>query len=322
MAEAVHRGQQWCAGVARRRGASPSPARPRGRPSRLRPRRLPRTTDDADQLAASAGLAAVGLHRDPHDHRARCGSGGHRPSCRRTGPGCWPGRTRPPPCGEHEAWPVAAIVRSGYAPFLEQAAEYERAGDLRDGLIKMRMVMARTHPLPVARRRPLRGWIDSARTAASSAGDSSARDDDRTASVTADVKEAAQSYREAFTPESRTRSSSLVRRSGDAGAASTVGDCGSAPAPTRVRDWMNLPAPDDQQRARPEQRFDEEPCRSPPIDRARTPGQQVGGRVRTEGRQVRSVDRGGQRRRSECVGTRASPRSDPRSGSSAAPAGE
>jgi Zn-dependent protease with chaperone function len=122
------------------------------------------------------------------------------------------------------------------AAFLEQAAEYERTGDLRDGLIKIRMVMGSTHPLPVARAASLRQWIDSGAYGRILAGDYPRRDDDRTASVTADAKEAAQSYREAFA-NSQDPLMSLLRRFGD-GASSTVGDWVGSGA-NRVRDWMN-----------------------------------------------------------------------------------
>src|SRR4051812_33832101 len=37
------------------------------------------------------------------------------------------------------------------AAFLEQAADYEAAGDLRDSLLKLRMTAFMTHPMPVAR---------------------------------------------------------------------------------------------------------------------------------------------------------------------------
>jgi Zn-dependent protease with chaperone function len=122
------------------------------------------------------------------------------------------------------------------ATFLEQAAEYERTGDLRDGLIKVRMVLARAHPLPVARAASLRQWIDSGAYGRILGGDYPRRDDDRTASVTADAKEAAQSYREAFA-NSQDPLMSLLRRFGD-GASSTVGDWVGSGA-NRVRDWMN-----------------------------------------------------------------------------------
>ncbi len=132
------------------------------------------------------------------------------------------------------------------AAFLEQAAEYERTGDLRDGLIKIRMVMGRTHPLPVARAAALRNWIDSGAYGRILAGDYPRRADDRLASVSNDIREAAQSYREAFA-ESQDPLISLVRRFGD-GAASTVGDWVGSGA-SRVRDWMSprpggTPGPD------------------------------------------------------------------------------
>ena len=52
--------------------------------------------------------------------------------------------------------------------FLEQAAEYESAGDLRESLIKLRLTVFMTHPLPVARAADLRHWIDSGHYAACS----------------------------------------------------------------------------------------------------------------------------------------------------------
>ena len=46
------------------------------------------------------------------------------------------------------------------AAFLEQAAEFDSTGDLRESLIKLRMTAFMTHPLPVARAADLRRWID------------------------------------------------------------------------------------------------------------------------------------------------------------------
>jgi len=114
--------------------------------------------------------------------------------------------------------------------FLEQAAEYDRGGDLRDSLIKLRMVAGRSHPLPVARAAELRHWIDSGEYAAILGGRYPRRDDDANASVTDDVKAAANSYRDAF---NRTQDPlvSLVRRLGD-GAGDWVSDGAS-----RVRGW-------------------------------------------------------------------------------------
>jgi len=122
--------------------------------------------------------------------------------------------------------------------FLEQAAEYDRAGDLRDSFIKLRMVVGRTHPLPVARAAALRHWIDSSEYGQILAGQYARRDDDRTASVSADVKAAAESYRQEF-GRSQDPLVTLLRRVGD-GSASTLGDWVGAGA-NRMRGWMGTP---------------------------------------------------------------------------------
>jgi Zn-dependent protease with chaperone function len=117
------------------------------------------------------------------------------------------------------------------AAFLEQAAEYDRAGDLRDSMIKIGMVLDRTHPLPVARASALRGWIDSGEYQRILAGDYLRRDDPRASSVREDVKAAASSYRETFA-HSQDPLVSLLRRLGD-GAGDFVGSGAG-----RVRDWV------------------------------------------------------------------------------------
>jgi Zn-dependent protease with chaperone function len=112
--------------------------------------------------------------------------------------------------------------------FLEQAAEFERTGDLRDGLIKIGMVMGRTHPLPVARAAALRQWTDSGAYGQILAGDYPRRDADRAASMSADAKAAADSYREAFARSEDPLMSLLRRVGGGVGAGAS-----------RVRDWMS-----------------------------------------------------------------------------------
>jgi Zn-dependent protease with chaperone function len=115
--------------------------------------------------------------------------------------------------------------------FLEQAAEYERTGDLRDSVIKLQMLVGRTHPLPVARAASLRQWIDSGAYGRILGGDYPRRDDDATASTSADVKAAAESYRQAFA-DSSDPLVSLVRRVGSGA--------------SRLRDWIRTPTPDDE----------------------------------------------------------------------------
>ncbi|GIJ48947.1 peptidase M48 [Virgisporangium aliadipatigenens] len=117
--------------------------------------------------------------------------------------------------------------------FLEQAAEYERSGDLRDSLIKLRMVMGRSHPLPVARAAELRKWIDSGQYGAILGGDYPRREGDRDAKWGDDVKAAAASYRETFA-NSQDPLINMVRRVGDG--AGGVGEWVGAGA-SRVRDW-------------------------------------------------------------------------------------
>ncbi|MCU7729226.1 M48 family metallopeptidase [Actinoplanes sp. KI2] len=82
--------------------------------------------------------------------------------------------------------------------FLEQAAEYEGGGDLRDSLHKLGMTLFNSEPFPVARAAELRRWVDSGAYARIIEGDYPRRDDDRDASVTDDVKAAAASYRDQF----------------------------------------------------------------------------------------------------------------------------
>jgi Zn-dependent protease with chaperone function len=121
--------------------------------------------------------------------------------------------------------------------FLEQAAEYDRAGDLRDSVLKLLLVMGRSHPLPVARAAELRRWIDSGEYARVLSGRYPRRDDEP-GPVSEDVREAARSYRESFA-RSQDPLVSLLRQVGNG--ASGVGEWVSAGA-GRVRGWMRPPA--------------------------------------------------------------------------------
>jgi Zn-dependent protease with chaperone function len=120
------------------------------------------------------------------------------------------------------------------AAFLEQAAEFDRAGDLRDSLIKIRMVAGRSHPMPVARAAELRRWIDSGEYQRILSGDYPRRDDDANASVGEDVKAAAASYRESFS-RSQDPLIALIRKLGEG--ASGVSDWVGA-GTGRMRGWM------------------------------------------------------------------------------------
>jgi hypothetical protein len=118
--------------------------------------------------------------------------------------------------------------------FLEQAAEFDRAGDLRDSLIKIRMVTARSHPMPVARAAEVRAWIDSGEYQRILSGEYPRRDDDGNASVTEEIKAAAASYRQSFS-RSQDPLVSLLRKLGD-GAADVGGWVGAGAG--RMRGWM------------------------------------------------------------------------------------
>lgn len=124
------------------------------------------------------------------------------------------------------------------AAFLEQAAEYDRSGDLRDSLIKLRMVLGRTHPLPVARAAELRRWTDSGAYQRILSGDYPRREDDASASVGADVKAAAEEYRQSF-QRSQDPLVGLLRKLGDG--ATGVGEWVGAGV-GRVRDWTGRAA--------------------------------------------------------------------------------
>jgi Zn-dependent protease with chaperone function len=120
------------------------------------------------------------------------------------------------------------------AAFLEQASEFDRGGDLRDSLIKLRMIIGRSHPLPVARAAELRRWVDTGDYQAILSGDYPRRSDDGTASMSADAKAAADSYRETFS-RSQDPLVGLLRKLGDG--ANDVGSWVGAGA-DRMRGWM------------------------------------------------------------------------------------
>jgi Zn-dependent protease with chaperone function len=118
--------------------------------------------------------------------------------------------------------------------FLEQAAEYERSGDLRDSVLKLLLVAFRSHPMPVARAAEIRNWVDSGAYQRILSGDYPRRADDGTASMTEDVKQAADSYRESFARSEDPLFKLLRRVAGGAG--DLGGWVGSGAG--RVRDWM------------------------------------------------------------------------------------
>jgi Zn-dependent protease with chaperone function len=118
--------------------------------------------------------------------------------------------------------------------FLEQAAEYDGGGDLRDSLHKLRITAWSSHPVPVARAAALRQWIDSGGYGRVLAGEYPRRDDDGSASVSEEIRAAAAAYREDFA-RSQDPLVGLLRRLGDG--ATDVGDWLGGGA-GRARAWM------------------------------------------------------------------------------------
>lgn len=82
--------------------------------------------------------------------------------------------------------------------FLEQAREYDAAGDVRDGLLKFLNLLPQTHPYAVIRFAEIDKWAHSGEYERILAGDYPRRDDDGSASVTDEVRNAAKSYRESW----------------------------------------------------------------------------------------------------------------------------
>ncbi len=118
--------------------------------------------------------------------------------------------------------------------FLEQAGAYERSGDLRESIHKLRMVAGRTHPMPVARAAELRRWVDDGAYRRILEGDYPRRTDDARAAMTDEARAAAKSYQEEFA-RSQDPLVSLLRKLGTS--ASGLGDVVGGGA-DRLRGWV------------------------------------------------------------------------------------
>jgi Zn-dependent protease with chaperone function len=82
--------------------------------------------------------------------------------------------------------------------FLEQAREYDAAGDVRDGLLKFLNLLRRSHPFAVIRFAEIDRWAREGEYERILAGDYPRRADDGDTSVTDEAKNAANSYRESW----------------------------------------------------------------------------------------------------------------------------
>jgi Zn-dependent protease with chaperone function len=112
--------------------------------------------------------------------------------------------------------------------FLEQAADYEGSGDLRDGVLKLLNTERATHPFAVVRAAELKRWSESDEYRTILAGDYPHRDDDDHASFSDSAREAARSYRKRI-EESTDPLVGAVRNVG-----STLGN-----AADNLVDWIN-----------------------------------------------------------------------------------
>jgi Zn-dependent protease with chaperone function len=82
--------------------------------------------------------------------------------------------------------------------FFTQGQEYDDAGDLRDSLLKLLLIEARSHPFAVVRAAELRHWVESGEYTRCLAGEYPRRGSDAEAAVSEAARAAAGSYSEAF----------------------------------------------------------------------------------------------------------------------------
>ncbi|MEN2509859.1 M48 family metallopeptidase [Gordonia polyisoprenivorans] len=82
--------------------------------------------------------------------------------------------------------------------FVAQAREYERTGDLRDGVLKLLNLELATHPFSVLRAAELTRWVDRGEYGRIVSGTYPLRTDDDTAKFSDDAGEAARTYRDNF----------------------------------------------------------------------------------------------------------------------------
>ncbi|HVX44900.1 MAG TPA: M48 family metallopeptidase [Mycobacteriales bacterium] len=82
--------------------------------------------------------------------------------------------------------------------FLEQASEYESAGTLRDGILKLLNTERSSHPFTAVRALELRRWATDGGYEQVLAGDYPRREDDGNARFSDDARDAARGYKERF----------------------------------------------------------------------------------------------------------------------------
>ncbi|MCM6773755.1 M48 family metallopeptidase [Nocardia sp. CDC159] len=132
------------------------------------------------------------------------------------------------------------VREMNHAAFLQQADDYDRAGDLRDGVLKLLNLELQSHPFSVLRAAELRRWIASGDYDRILDGRYPLREHDRNARISDEIREAARSYRSDF-DQSEDPLIRTVRNLGrDVGAAvSTVGQEVSERA-SKIRDRLGF----------------------------------------------------------------------------------
>ncbi|QIS10284.1 M48 family metallopeptidase [Nocardia arthritidis] len=90
------------------------------------------------------------------------------------------------------------IKEMDHGAFLMQADDYERSGDLRDGLLKLLNLELQSHPFSVLRAAELRSWIQSGEYGRMLDGNYPRREQDRDIRIGDEIKEAARVYKQNF----------------------------------------------------------------------------------------------------------------------------
>ncbi|RDI65510.1 M48 family metallopeptidase [Nocardia pseudobrasiliensis] len=118
-----------------------------------------------------------------------------------------------------------AMVREmNHAAFLEQADDYDRTGDLRDGVLKLLNLELQSHPFSVLRAAELRRWIASGEYDRILDGRYPLREQDRNTRISDEIREAARTYRQDFDQSEDPLIRTVRNLGSDLGAAvSTVG---------------------------------------------------------------------------------------------------
>jgi Zn-dependent protease with chaperone function len=130
--------------------------------------------------------------------------------------------------------------------FLAQAREYERSGDMRDGLLKLLNLELQTHPFSVLRAAALTKWVDTGGYGAIMAGDYPRRADDGDARLHEDIGEAARHYKDGFDQSD----DPLIRgiRDGLASVVDGVGQAATSAAESvgrKINEWRRGPKTED-----------------------------------------------------------------------------